>query len=291
MTGEVLMGGGFNGSARSQMSPGLLRQIAEQEDREARQAAEEVRKREERAEEWRSRATAAAIQDAVAAGEQFHPGMLAGRGLGHTKQEFIALASARQDHEDAIAAAREQAKFRAWQLEQTASVSINTSAPTPAELAEQAQITSRAEAYRARRRDRSETIQAARRFAAWIEANDDRRPGAGRPCSGRCERRHGRGYGLPRGCRPYARTGRLGGVAGPCERRGDRRGLQRAGGHACHPAAGTPSRPAAVRRPDGGRHRPWRLPRERAGPARWCAGGRAGARIPVIDGVRHGVIA
>jgi hypothetical protein len=177
------MGGGFNGSARSLMSPGLLRQIAEQEEAEARKVAEELRKREERAEEWRPRATAAAIQDAVAAGEQFTPRMLAGRGLGHTKQEFIALVSARQDHEDAQSAARAQAKFRAWQLEQTASVSINTSAPTSAEVAEREQMQARAAAYRAKRVEVRDDPGGPPVRGVGSGANGDRGSGAG---GGRC---------------------------------------------------------------------------------------------------------
>ena len=129
MSGEVKMGGGFNGAARSQMSPGLLRQIAAQEEQEARQAAEERRKREAKAEAWRSRAVQSAVAEALDAGEQFSPQMLEGHGLGHTQSEFVALVSARQDHEDAMAAAREWQEFRRWQEERSASMSDRVGSP------------------------------------------------------------------------------------------------------------------------------------------------------------------
>jgi hypothetical protein len=165
MTGEVRMGGGFNGSATSQMSPSLLRQIALQEEAEARKAAEELRKREERAEEWQTRAVTAAIQDAMDRGEEFNPRMLDGRGLGHTPAEFVALVSARQDHEDMQAAARERQAFEAWKFQESVGTSADVSAPTPVELAEQATMAARVEAFRARRREQAKVIQAARTLA------------------------------------------------------------------------------------------------------------------------------
>jgi hypothetical protein len=120
--------GGFGGSLRSQMSEQLQRRIAEQEAAEAREAAQEERARAQRAEVHQENAIQAAISQALENGEDFHPRMLRGERLGHTRQEFLAMQSARMDAEDAQLAARQQAAFRKWQAEQSASMSGDTSA-------------------------------------------------------------------------------------------------------------------------------------------------------------------
>jgi hypothetical protein len=124
-----------------------------------------VRKRELRAEKWQTRAIQAAVADALDRGEAFHPQMLEGRGIGRTRAELIAEVSARQDLEDAMAAAAERAEFRRWQEERSASMSGTMSAPTPAEVAEREAMAARIAALRERKRLERKTITSARALA------------------------------------------------------------------------------------------------------------------------------
>ena len=85
-------------------------------------------------------------------------------GIGRTRAEIVAWASAQSDWADA-----REARLTAKQVENLVNESLygDTSAPSPAEVAEWEAVAGRAEKYRAKRRDRAETIKHARRLAAW----------------------------------------------------------------------------------------------------------------------------
>jgi len=157
--------GGFTGdpsSVRSGMSDGLRRQIAQNEEREARAQAKIESKRAERVAAFAESANQHAIAMALEAGEQFNPRMLHGEGLGHTPAELIELVSARQDVEDLRFEAAELEEFRRWKAQKTASTSADNSAPTQLQLEAGAQTQARAERERARRRDTLWTLGRAR---------------------------------------------------------------------------------------------------------------------------------
>jgi hypothetical protein len=159
--------GGFDGSVRAGMSPGTLRLVAQLEAAEAARDRDVAAQRMVRAEQWQESALAGAIAMAIERGEDMsNPRRLRGEGLGHTPAEFIALASAEQDRQDAWEAARVGREFERWQLRESASHQVDTSAPTPDEVDARELLTSRTADAVARRRERSKTIQAARRLAA-----------------------------------------------------------------------------------------------------------------------------
>src|SRR5215216_7006884 len=91
--------GGFNNSLRSQMSPQLQRQIALQEQVEAKEAREEERLRAQRREDLEARNVQAAVAQALENGAEFSPKMLHGQGYGRTRSEAIAYYSELQDME------------------------------------------------------------------------------------------------------------------------------------------------------------------------------------------------
>jgi hypothetical protein len=168
MTGSVQMGAGWNGSLRDRMSPSLQRRIAQAEIEEQREAARQERQRQAEAELREQRAYVAAMLAAEERGEFVDVRAVLGgdfTGVGHTRAEFLQLAVAQQDREDALAAAADRRAFEAWQLQRVGGATADTSAPTPAQRAEWEETEQRAASYRARRRERSKTIQAARGLA------------------------------------------------------------------------------------------------------------------------------
>jgi hypothetical protein len=115
MTREVVGGFGESSPNRARMSDSMLRSIAVEEERYARQAAIEARRHQEDAEELRQRAVQSAIAAAVARGEDVSgPRRLRGESLGHRPSEFVQMISAQQDAEDAHRDARERAAYRRW---------------------------------------------------------------------------------------------------------------------------------------------------------------------------------
>lgn len=120
--------GGFGGALRSQMSPQLLRAIAEQEAEERRQAAQEERARAQRREDFEAANVQSAIAEALASGQEFSPRMLRGQGYGRTRSEAIAHYSAMQDLEDRRAEVREAKEFENWKIQRSASLSGDSSA-------------------------------------------------------------------------------------------------------------------------------------------------------------------
>jgi hypothetical protein len=155
------------------MSPGTQRLVAQLEQAQERRDVQEAAKREARAAEFRNRSEQLAVAQAIEQGETMRDA-LTGRGVGRTRQEFLALVSAEMDLADAQAQARERQEFRRWQASHggdwaawAEANSADMSAPTEVEIAEQAATQARTEAWRAKRRDASKIIQSARRFAAW----------------------------------------------------------------------------------------------------------------------------
>jgi hypothetical protein len=143
--------GGFTGdpsSVRSTMSDGLRRQIALNEEREARAQAELEHERQVRVERFADSASRHAIAMALEAGEEFHPRMLAGQGLGHTVRELIETVSDRQDIEDQRIEAAELEEFRRWKAAKSAGLSGDVSAPTAQQLEAQQLTQQRAERFR-----------------------------------------------------------------------------------------------------------------------------------------------
>jgi hypothetical protein len=176
MSDQVAIRGGFGVSLRSQMSEGLQRRIAAEEAAEQRQMAAEQRERTQRAEAWQQNAITAAIQDALARGEEFSPKMLAGRGLGSTHSEFIQQRAALMDVEDAQIQARQAVAYRKWLQEQSDGMSGDTSAHTVlaerAEEAEQREKRDRDLVRRGRQIDRARIIRSARQLAAQDRRED-----------------------------------------------------------------------------------------------------------------------
>jgi hypothetical protein len=173
VTGEVVrMSGGWNGSARSAMSPGTLRLVAQLEQAQECRDVQEAAKREAAAQEFQARSEALAVQQAIEHGEAMRDA-LTGRGVGRTRQEFLSMVSAEMDLADAQAQARERQEFRRWQAGHggdwaawAEANSGNMSAPTEVEIAEQQTRAAYGAEYRRKRREASKIIQAARRFAA-----------------------------------------------------------------------------------------------------------------------------
>jgi hypothetical protein len=150
------------------MSPQLQRQIALQEQAEAKEAREEERLRAQRREALEENAIRAAINQAVENGQEFHPRMLRGERLGRTRQEAIAYYSELQDMEDRRAEVREAKEFENWKIQRSASLSGETSADLIlSERAEQAKHDERAREARlsqaVRRYVKDETVREARK--------------------------------------------------------------------------------------------------------------------------------
>jgi hypothetical protein len=159
----VRLGGFGESSVRSQMSPRLQRQIAESEEREARESARLERERPSRVGAWRERSLQAAITQALELGEELNnPRALRGEPLGHTPAEFVSLMSARQDVEDRAAEAPERREFERWKAAQSASSSGDVSAPTVRQLAEEQLMQERARRFREQEYDRRVTARGIR---------------------------------------------------------------------------------------------------------------------------------
>jgi hypothetical protein len=162
--------GGFGDSLRAQMSPATQRRIAEAEAAEAYEAAKQERERAVRAQAWQERseelARRTAVDEALAAGEDASPRALRGERLGHEPHEFLALMSARQDHEDMVLEAKRLEYLRRCEAAYDAGDYADNSAPTQRQLEADELMRARAARYRARHELLSEARQQARQDAA-----------------------------------------------------------------------------------------------------------------------------
>jgi hypothetical protein len=134
-------------------------EVAEEAD--YRHAVRVERERADRAERAQQAAVRASIALAEQRGEVFSTRAALRDGIEHTPGEFVALASAQQDLEDARAEALEAAEFRRWQKERQAGTWADTSAPSEAEVAEAEQTAARSRTYR----HENDLIAVAREFA------------------------------------------------------------------------------------------------------------------------------
>jgi hypothetical protein len=165
LDGVGIRTGGFTGSqssVRSAMSDGARRQVAELEEREAREQARAERERAAQVAMFEEGALALAVVNALDEGEAFSPRMLRGELVGHTPAELKAIVSARQDHEDARFEAEELREFRKWKEARGEGGQADVSAPTSLQKEAGAQMESRAATERARRRDHLYTMGRAR---------------------------------------------------------------------------------------------------------------------------------
>jgi hypothetical protein len=175
----VYLSGGWGDTRDDRLSPQLAKRMAQEDARDAREArqAEQVR-RELQARREQENITAS-IQLAFERGEDVDVRRAyADGGVGRTPREAIEYASALGDVDDMREAARQQAAYRKWQLEQSADTSADTSAPTAAQKFETEQMAARAAELRAFSRQqlaRSGDVEKARSLAA-----KDRRRALGR---------------------------------------------------------------------------------------------------------------
>jgi hypothetical protein len=170
MSGTIFVRGGFGDeSIRAGMSDGLRRRIALAEAEQAQEAAREQRQRALRAEAFEESSLRAAIAAAIEAGEDVSPRRGRHETVGRTRQEAVALFSARQDAEDMQRAARHRVAIRKLMAQHAEQDYGDTSAPTELEL------TQRAEEQAKRDRDllrrgrviqRNQTIRMAREAEA-----------------------------------------------------------------------------------------------------------------------------
>jgi hypothetical protein len=163
LDGVGIRTGGFTGSqssVRSAMSDGMRRQVAELEEREARAHARLEAERAAEVAAFEESALSAAVLMALEEGEAFSPRMLRGEQVGHTKDELIAIVSARQDHEDARFEAEELREFRKWK--ETRGEQADVSAPSELQKEAGAAMESRAATERRRRHDHLYTMARAR---------------------------------------------------------------------------------------------------------------------------------
>jgi hypothetical protein len=152
--------GGFTGDAssvRSTMSDGLRRQVAQLEEREAREQARIERERQAEVAAFAESANRHAIAMALEQGEEFHPRMLSGQGLGHTVRELVEAVSARQDIEDQRFEAAELQEFREWKRRRDEGTQADNSAPTARQIAEHELMQERAARFRQKINGRVET--------------------------------------------------------------------------------------------------------------------------------------
>jgi hypothetical protein len=162
---DLYLRGGFGGGTEH-LSPSLQARIAAADAAYDRETARQRREAEELQAMRQAAAVDASIRAAIERGEDvdlrraFRDG-----GIGHTPAERIAIAAARQDWEDARERARQQAAYRKWLLEQSDNTSADMTAPTAAEKLETEQMAARVAEIRAKRRERSKTIVAARGLA------------------------------------------------------------------------------------------------------------------------------
>jgi hypothetical protein len=134
MSEDVQVRSGWGDTRAERISAPTLQRIAAADREQARADALAERDRQLMREQAAADAFRASVEAAVERGESIDPRQahLDG-GVGHTVREFVELCAARQDVEDAQAAARQAAEFRRWQAQQAAAASGDTTAPREAE--------------------------------------------------------------------------------------------------------------------------------------------------------------
>lgn len=158
MSETVSMSGGFNRGV-DHLSPSLAARVLAADAQHDRAAARVEREREVLLERRREVDIAESVRLAEESGEIVD--RRARRdGIGHTRQEFVALCSARSDLEDAQERGREAARIRRFLAGEDDYG--DASAPLPSEVAEGEILASRAANYRAKRAERGKILRQAR---------------------------------------------------------------------------------------------------------------------------------
>jgi hypothetical protein len=166
---DVIQYGAGWGTSYEHMSPSLRARCAQADREYDRQSAREAQARAELAARDEQSRIALSIIQAEDRGELFdmREAMRNG-GVGRTKAEALAYYSSLSDWQDARERALQAKQIRDHlNSDWYGDTSADMSAPSPAEVAEREQMGARVEEYRAKRRERSKTIQAARRLAQW----------------------------------------------------------------------------------------------------------------------------
>ena len=163
---EIQYGAQWSAEANhDRMSPALQQRCAMADAQYDREAAVQEREREVLRAQRREDDIVLSIRQAEERGELVNVRQaIRDGGVGHTRGEFVALASARMDLEDAQERGREQARIRKFLADGDGSWA-DTSAPTPAESAEMDVNAARAASYRAKRRENGRMLDRARVLA------------------------------------------------------------------------------------------------------------------------------
>jgi hypothetical protein len=130
--------GGFDGSLHSQMSPALLRAIAESDAAEQREARVE-REKKQRVEALAENSFRAGVEQAIATGHDPHLAITKGTGVGRTPAESLQYFAALSDAEDARLAVRQRLAYSRWEQAQAELASGDLTAPTAEEMASRAE--------------------------------------------------------------------------------------------------------------------------------------------------------
>lgn len=158
--------GGFGAGRASLRSDTLRARMQELDAREDQLGRVAEAERRQRAEAQQESNMMASIQLAYDRGELVDMRQaLADGGIGRTRGEAIAQASAQMDHEDRRIEAREQAEFRKWRAERAEGTSGDMTAPTAAEAAERDELNARIADHRAQARAQAKTLLLARSLA------------------------------------------------------------------------------------------------------------------------------
>jgi hypothetical protein len=157
MSETVYVRGGF-GSGTDHLSPTLAARVLAADAAHDRQAARDQQAHAERIAARQEADVVLSIRMAQERGEVVDVRKaLRDGGVGHERREFVELASARMDVEDAQERAREQARYRKFLAE--GEDYGDTSAPTAAEVAEHEVMVGRAEKFRAGKRERGRLVR------------------------------------------------------------------------------------------------------------------------------------
>lgn len=166
LAAELRTRGGFADSRHERLSPQLAARMAAQDAGEAASAAQQARELAEEKARHQDIVASESIRAAINRGEDLDIlQAIRDGGVGHTRGEFIAQASARQDVEDARVAHAERREFEAWRLGRSADASADTGTKDPVEQAEGEVLAARAASYRQKRKERSRLLTQARTLA------------------------------------------------------------------------------------------------------------------------------
>jgi hypothetical protein len=151
-------------ASRERMSPGLQARCAAADFEYERQSAAEARERAARLAQRQEADVVLSIRMAQERGELVDVRKaLRDGGVGHTRREFVEMAAARMDLEDAQERGREQARIRKFLAGEDDYG--DSTAPTAAEVVEGEIIAARSAEFRAKRAERGKILRQSRALA------------------------------------------------------------------------------------------------------------------------------